>query len=163
VEYEAIGAPITSAVCYCASCQQAGRALEQLPAAPPVLEPDGGTSVILFRKDRVRCVHGREQLEAHRLRPDSPTRRLVATCCNSAMFLDFTRGHWLSMYRRRFPADAPQIEMRLMTKYRRAAVALDGDVPSHRGLSGGFMIKLLAARIAMGFRSPTFDDGGTSG
>jgi len=35
VEYEAIGAPITSVVCYCASCQEAGRAFEKLPAAPP--------------------------------------------------------------------------------------------------------------------------------
>jgi hypothetical protein len=163
VEYEAIGAPITSAVCYCASCQQAGRALDQLPAAPPVLEPDGGTAVILFRKDRVRCVHGREHLEAHRLKPDSPTRRLVANCCHSAMFLDFSKGHWLSMYRRRFPADAPDIEMRLMTKHRRASVALGGDVPNHRGLSGRFVMKLLASRIAMGVRVPEFDDGGRSG
>ena len=37
VEYEAIGAPITSAICYCASCQEAGHAFEQLPAPPAVL------------------------------------------------------------------------------------------------------------------------------
>jgi hypothetical protein len=159
VEYEAIGTPITSAVCYCASCQEAGRILGEFPAAPQVLEPDGGTAVILFRKDRVRCVHGRERLQAHRLKPDSPTRRLVATCCHSAMFLDFTKGHWLSMYRRRFPADAPGIEMRLMTKYARAGVALGGGVPSYRGLSGKFVVKLLAARLAMGIRVPNFDDG----
>ena len=163
VEYEAIGAPITSVVCYCASCQEAGRAFEQFPAAPPVLEPDGGTAAILFRKDRVRCVHGREQLKEYRLKPDSPTRRLVATCCNSAMFLDFTKGHWLSMYRLRFPTDAPEIEMRVMTRNRRASVALASDVPNYRGQSGRFMMKLLAAWIAMGFRLPNFDGGGRSG
>lgn len=160
VEYQAIGAPITSVVCYCASCEEAGRAFEQFPAAPPVLEPDGGTAAILFRKDRVRCVHGREQLKEHRLKSNSPTRRLVATCCNSAMLLDFTKGHWLSMYRRRFPTDAPEIEMRVMTRDRRASVALASDVPNYRGHSGKFMMKLLAARIAMGFRLPNFDVGG---
>ena len=162
VEFEAIGAPITSVVCYCASCQKAGRAFERFPAAPPVLESDGGTAAILFRKDRVRCVHGRERLQEHRLKSDSPTRRLVATCCNSAMFLDFTKGHWLSMYRRRFSMDAPDIEMRMMTKDRRDSVALASDVPNYRGYSGRFMMKLLAARIAMGFRSASLDVGGRS-
>src|SRR5947209_2337952 len=100
VEYEAIGDPIASVVCYCNSCQKAGAVFEQLPEAPPVLEPDGGTAAVLFRKDRINCIRGREQLKEHRLTPDSPTRRYVAACCNSAMFLDFTRAHWLSMYRR---------------------------------------------------------------
>ena len=163
VEFEAIGAPITSAICYCASCQKAGRVLEQLPAAPPVLEPDGGTATVLYRKDRVRCVQGREHVKAYRLKPESPTRRLVATCCNSAMLLDFTKGHWLSMYRCRFPTGAPEIEMRVMTRDRRATIDLAGDVPIYRGHSGRFMLKLLAARIAMGFRSPNFDVGGISG
>ena len=141
VEYEAIGAPIICAICYCVSCQEAGRAFEQRPGAPPVLDPDGGTAVLLFRKDRVRCVHGREKLEEHRLKADSPTRRLVAKCCNSAMFLDFTKGHWLSMYRRRFPADAPEIEMRVMTRERCTGIALADDLPNHRGRSGKFMLK----------------------
>jgi hypothetical protein len=157
VEFEATGAPITSVVCYCASCQEAGREFEQLSAAPPVLASDGGTATILFRKDRVRCVHGHEHLKEYRLKPESPTRRLVATCCNSAMFLDFTKGHWLSMYRCRFPMDAPEIEMRVMTRDRRASVDLACDMPNYRGYSGRFMMKLLAARIAMGFRSPNFD------
>ena len=151
VEYEAVGTPITSAVCYCASCQQAGRGFEQLPAAPPVLEPDGGTAMVLYRKDRVRCVHGADLLKEYRLKPSSPTRRLVATCCNSAMLLDFTKGHWLSMYRHRLPPDAPRIEMRLMTRDRRADIPLADDVPNHRGFPGRFLLKILAARIAMMF------------
>src|SRR5580698_5032873 len=143
VRLEATGAPILTAVCYCADCQEAGRRLAQLASAPPVLASDGGTEIVLCRKDRVRCVSGAGHLEEHRLKPDSPTRRLVATCCNSAMFLDFTKGHWLSMYRCRFPADAPEIEMRVMTRDRRASVALADDVPNYRGYSGRFMLKLL--------------------
>ena len=95
-----------TASCYCASCQEAGSRFEQLPSAPPVLNPDGGTDYVLYRKDRVQCVTGQEYLEEHRLKPDSPTRRVIATCCNSGMFLDFTKGHWLTMYRNRFPAGA---------------------------------------------------------
>jgi len=102
VKVEAIGRPILAASCYCTSCQDAGHRLERLAAAPPMLDPDGGTNMILYRKDRVQFVTGRQRLEEHRLKPDSPTRRVVATCCNSAMFLDFTKGHWLSMYRNRF-------------------------------------------------------------
>jgi hypothetical protein len=163
VEYEAIGTPITSVICYCASCQEAGRAFEQLPAAPPMLETDGGTAAILYRKDRVRCVKGQGHLKEYRLKPESPTRRLVATCCNTSMFLDFTKGHWLSMYRCRFLKGAPEIEMRVMTKDRRSSVALPNDVPNYRGHSGRFMVKLLAAWIAMGFQTPKFDVGGPAG
>jgi hypothetical protein len=152
VKFEAVGAPILTGACYCASCQEAGRRLEQLASAPPVLDPDGGTGVTLFRKDRVQCVRGREYLEEHRLKPKSPTRRVVATCCNSAMLLDFTKGHWLSIYRNRFPAGAPPLEMRVMTQDRRAGVELADDVPNYRGFSGKFMLKLLAARISMGLR-----------
>jgi hypothetical protein len=152
VKFEAVGAPILTGACYCASCQEAGRRLEQLASAPPVLDPDGGTGVVLFRKDRVQCVKGLEYLEERRLKPKSPTRRVVATCCNSAMLLDFTKGHWLSMYRNRFPTGVPPLEMRVMTKDRRAGVELADDVPNYGGFSGKFMFKLLAARIAMGLR-----------
>jgi hypothetical protein len=152
VKFEAVGAPLLTATCFCASCQEAGRRLEQLASAPPVLDPDGGTGVILFRKDRVQCVMGLEHLEEHRLKPESPTRRVVATCCHSAMFLDFTKGHWLSMYRNRFPTGGPPLEMRVMTKGRRAGVELTADVPNYGRFPGKLLLRLLAARIAMGLR-----------
>ena len=152
VKLEAVGPPILAVSCYCASCQEAGRRFEQVDSAPPVLDPDSGTGLILYRKDRVQFVTGREYLEERRLKPASPTRRVVATCCNSAIFLDFTKGHWLSMYRNRFPTGAPPLEMRVMTKDRRAGGELADDIPNHRGFSGQFMLKLIAARIAMGLR-----------
>jgi hypothetical protein len=72
VKIEAVGLPILTGSCYCTSCQEAGRQFEQLASAPPLLDLDGGTGVILYRKDRVRCVMGQEYLEERRLRPDSP-------------------------------------------------------------------------------------------
>jgi hypothetical protein len=162
VKLEALGPPILTCSCYCTSCQEAGRRFEQLPSAPPVLDPDSGTGFILYRKDRVHCVTGQEFLEEHRLKPDSPTRRVIATCCNSAMFLDFIKGHWLSMYRNRFPTGAPPLEMRVMTKERRIGVELADDLPNHGGRSGKFMLKLIAAWIAMGLRRPEIALGKTA-
>ena len=154
VVIETTGAPTVHAACYCASCQAAGRQIEQLADAPPVLGADGGTDVVLYRKDRVRCAQGGERLEAFRLKPASPTRRIVATCCNSAMFLDFTRGHWLTVYRARLPEDVPPLELRVMTADRPEGVVLPDDVPNHAGQPGGLMWRLLTAWAAMGFRVP---------
>jgi len=149
VAFEAVGAPILGATCYCTSCQTAGRQIEQLASAPKVLDADGGTSYALYRRDRVACTQGRERLQDIRLKPDSPTRRVIATCCNSAMFLDFTKGHWLTIYRARFQDDAPPIDMRVMTRERPQTAPIADGVPSYKGHSGRFMMKLLRARIAM--------------
>jgi hypothetical protein len=159
VAFEALGRPIVSTACYCASCQDAGRRIEPLAGAPPVLDADGATAFVLYRKDRIRCLRGGERLETHRLKPDSPTRRVVANCCNSAMFLDFTKGHWLTLYRDRLPEGAPPLEMRVMTADRRAGVELPEDVPSYAKYSGRFMWKLLTAWAAMGFRAPKVETG----
>ncbi|WP_229726826.1 GFA family protein [Sphingomonas alpina] len=149
VAFETRRAPIIAAACYCHSCQEAGRQIEQLFAAPPVLDADGATQFILYRKDRVTCIKGAEYLEDRRLTPASPTRRVLATCCNSAMFLEFSNGHWLSLYRARFADGAPPLEMRVMTRDRPAGVTLPGDVPNFPRFSGKFMVKLFFAWIAM--------------
>ncbi len=148
------GPPIVRVACYCASCQEAGRQIGQMSDAPPVLGADGGTDFVLYRKDRVRCVRGGERLDARRLKPESPTRRLVATCCNTAMVLDFTKGHWLSVYLSRLPEPQPPVDMRVMTADSPKDVALPQDAPNDAGRSGKLMCRLLAAWAAMGFRAP---------
>jgi hypothetical protein len=70
------------------------------------------------------------------------------------MFLEMKGGHWLSMYRNRFPEGAPSLEMRVMTRDRPAGVELAGDLPNFASHSAKFMWKLLTAWIAMGFRAP---------
>jgi len=154
VKIETVGQPIIAAACYCTSCREAGRRFEQLPSAPPVLNATGGADYLLYRKDRIKCVAGQAYLEEHRLKPESPTRRVLATCCNSAMFADFTKGHWLTLYRNRFPAGAPPIEMRIMIRDRQDGVALADDLPNYESHSGKAMLRLLAAWAAMGFRRP---------
>ena len=78
------------------------------------------------------------------------------------MFLDFIKGHWLSMYRNRFPTGAPPLEMRVMTNERRVGVELGEELPNYSGRSGKFMLKLIAAWIAMGLRRPEFPLGKTA-
>ena len=64
-------------------------------------------------------------------------------------FLEFEKGHWLSVYRTALQGDLPPLEMRVHTKSNPKGRALLNDVPSYRGYSAKFMVKLFAAWIAM--------------
>lgn len=148
-------APIVSTECYCTSCRAAGRRFEALDAAPRILSDDGGTRFVLYRKDRVRFVAGAEHLREFRLEADSPTRRVVAVCCNTPVFLEFKGGHWLSLYAGLWSRGAlPPLQLRTMTSDLPAGTVLPADVPNGRRQSFSFFAKLLGAWIAMGFRSP---------
>ena len=157
VQLQLAGQPILRGICYCTDCQEAGRGFQATPGAAPVLADDGGTDYVLYRKDRVRCVRGGDLLEERRLKPESPTRRMVARCCNTPMFLDFTKGHWLTVYRDRLSGAVPPVAMRLMTAQRPAGVTLPDDAANYPGRSGKFMLKLLGAWAAMGFRRPAVE------
>ncbi|HEY4066635.1 MAG TPA: DUF6151 family protein [Burkholderiaceae bacterium] len=148
------GAPIMHVACYCTSCRTAGQAFERTLGAPPVVAGDGGTDYVLCRKDRVSLTSGAGRLSEHRLTPESPTRRMIATCCNTPMLLEFTKGHWVTFYRSRLPEHIPALEMRVMTADKPADVTLPDDVPNHAARPGTFMWKLLSSWAAMGFRRP---------
>jgi hypothetical protein len=64
VELQITGGPILRGVCYCASCQEAGRRHQAPPGADAVVAADGGTDYVLYCKDRVRCVQGGELLKS---------------------------------------------------------------------------------------------------
>ena len=157
VVLEIAGAPILRGICYCSSCQEAGRRHQEEPGTDSILADDGGTDYVLYRKDRVCCVQGTELFEERRLKPASPTRRMRARCCGTAMFLGFTKGHWLTIYRGRLPADMPPAIMRMMTAERPQGVILPDDITNYPGHSGKFMLKLLGAWMAMGFKRPAVD------
>ena len=118
VEMAMSGKPLLHGICYCTSCQEAGRRHQARSGLDRILAEDGGTDYVLYRKDRVRCSKGGDLLEERRLKPDLPTRRMFARCCDSAMFLDFTKGHWLTVYRGRLPDDIAPATMRMMTAER---------------------------------------------
>ncbi len=149
VQCEAVGDPIVSAVCYCSDCQAGGHQLEALAGGPPVLDPDGGTPYLTFRKDRFKCVEGAELLIGYKLGESAPTQRFVASCCNSGMFLKFAPGFWISAYRKRFAEPLPPIEMRNKTEWRHSALPLPTDAPAYRGFPGRLFWRLIKARVAM--------------
>lgn len=149
------GAPIVNCECCCNSCRAAGARLQTLPSAPKMLGPNGTTRFVLYRKDRIHVLRGATYLKEHRLTPESKTRRVIATCCNTPVFLEFQNGHWLSLYGCLWPAGTlPALEMRTMAMDLPAGTTLPDDVPNARRQSLSFFAKLMSAWIAMGFRSP---------
>ena len=162
VQLEALRAPIISTECHCNSCRTAGVRLEAAHAARPVLEANGGTRFVLYRKDRIRLLRGAELLKEFRLTPKSPTRRVVASCCNTPVFLEFESGHWLSLYSALWPRGTqPPLDLRTMTSDLPDRAGLADDVPSGKRQTALFYAKLLRAWIAMGFKSPKIGIHGT--
>jgi hypothetical protein len=149
------GAPIVSTECCCNSCRDAGASIAALPGAAAVVDDKGATRFELYRKDRVRFVASAEHLKEFRLTPESKTRRVVAACCNTPLFLELQSGHWFSIYGGLWPRDTlPPLEMRTMAMDLPDPSALPDDVPNARRQSAAFMWRLLGAWIAMGFRAP---------
>lgn len=150
VELKASDSPIANVVCYCDDCQKGARQIEALPNAGAVADPDGGTAYVLYRKDRIACSNGAEFLKSYKLKDTSATNRVVATCCNSAMFVNFDKGpHWVSAYRARFHGDLALLQFRTCTKFKPEGVVLSDDVPSYRTYPPALIFKLLASRVAM--------------
>ena len=154
--------PIVSVECCCTSCRTAGGVLEKMPGAPRIMGQNAATQLVLYRKDRVQFTKGTALLQEYRLKPNSPTRRIVAGCCNTPICLDFTKGHWLSLYGTLWPAHtAPAIQMRTMAGDAPEGTILSEDVPNHKRFALSLLVKLLIAWVAMGFQSPKVIVGGT--
>jgi hypothetical protein len=150
------GAPILAAECHCDSCRAAAaRLAAALPGAPEVRAENGGVPYVLYRKDRLAFPAGTGRLQEFRLTPASRTRRIVAACCGTPLFTEFEGGHWLSLFSSLWPKDVrPPPEIRTMTGDRPTGTVLDDSVPNARRHTASFMLKLLAAWVAMGFRVP---------
>jgi len=150
VRCEVIGAPIVAAICYCTGCQEGARRIEALVGAPQFREADGGTSLLTFRDDRFACITGHDLLVGYKIAADSPTRRMVASCCNAALFLKYEPGFWVSTYRARYNgADLPPVEMRNQIAHRQPGAPLPADVPAFQGFPLRLFARLLQARFAM--------------
>jgi hypothetical protein len=146
----AFGPPITAAACYCDSCQEAAHQIGSLANAPRVAGSDGGTEYVLYRKDRVLCTQGKELLKAYKLNPESPTSRVVADCCNTAMFLAFDDSkHWVDLYRSRCLGDVPALRMRVCTRFAPDAKRLPVDVPQFASYPLRFIAALIWAKFGM--------------
>ena len=149
VELETQGKPILTSVCYCDDCQRASRQLESLPGAPQLLGEDGGTPYVLYRKDRVVFVKGKELLQDQRLEGEAFTKRTVASCCNSALYLEYEKGHWFSFFRDRLTGPIPPVQMRIQTRFKLPGTVLPQDAPAFQAFPPRFIVKLLWSRLMM--------------
>jgi len=74
----------------------------------------------------------------------------MASCCNSAMFLKYALGFWVSTYRARFnETDLPPLEMKIQIEHRRADSPLPNDAPCYRGIPMRLYMTGALARVAM--------------
>lgn len=147
VEVAVEGRPILVAACFCDDCQEAARRLEA-EGGHAHLSPNGGTEHLMVRRDRLRVTKGMERLGERRLKPESKTARLVASCCGTAMLLDFAPGHWVDVHRAAFGAAAPPVNFRTMTRFAPAPIPDDG-IPSPAKHDARFFARLLAAWLPM--------------
>jgi Family of unknown function (DUF6151) len=155
VDIEVIGDPMISAECCCNSCRAAAARLQKLPDATALLGPFDETRFVLYRKDRIRFLKGAEYFKDFRLTPGAKTRRVIAACCNTPIFLEFQGAHWLNLYGGLWPAGTlPPPALRTMTSDLPDASVLPNDVPNYKRQSISFFGKLLTTWIAMGFRNP---------
>jgi hypothetical protein len=156
------GAPILVSECLCDSCRAAAARLAKLPGGSDILTSYGATPSAEYRKDRIEIVSGAESLREFRLKPEAGSRRIVATCCNTPVFLEMKGAHWLSLYLHLWPKDArPKATLRTMTGDLPDASSLPADIPNLKSHTVSFYMKLLGAWIAMGFRNPTITTAGT--
>ncbi|RYE58073.1 MAG: hypothetical protein EOP20_06540 [Hyphomicrobiales bacterium] len=155
---ELVGAPFITAECHCNSCREGSKRLASLPLSRSMTAENGGTPYVLYRKDRVRFPNGTGLLRGYRLSEKAPTRRVVTTCCNTPVFVEFNSGHWLSLYASLWQdAPAPAMQIRTQTGDVPAGTQLDSTLPTGGWATAGFYAKLLAVWIAMGFRVPKIE------
>jgi hypothetical protein len=149
VECRGHGKPISTAVCYCDDCQAAARQIEALSGAPPAADPDGGFAAVVFHRKRFETTLGADLLDRYRLRSESPTYRMVARCCNSAMYLGFDKGFWwISAYRNRVVGKPPPIEFRHMIRYRTSELPLPKDAPHSQGYPPRLVLRSAGVGLA---------------
>jgi hypothetical protein len=146
VEVGAWSEPIVVSACYCDDCQAADERLAASANSAPAPSADGGTEFMLFRRDRIACTRGADRLEAMRLTAATKTRRMIASCCGTPMYVAFDDAPpWVSALRPPFGEDAPPVEMRICTRFRQPEDKANDGLPSHPGYPVAMIVRILAA------------------
>lgn len=141
--------PIAALSCCCDDCQAAAAELEALPGAPAFREPCGGTPAVLFAKTALKITKGHDKLTAHRLRSGSRTKRMVAACCNSFLYVTFDRGpFWVDVVSTRIDGEAPNTRWRIQTRYLDAPPP--NDLANHGKYPQGLVWRIALAGVLAG-------------
>jgi hypothetical protein len=135
--------------CYCNDCQAAGRAIDAWPNGRGGVAADGGMVSSIFRKDRVRCVSGRELLVDHKLRADSATIREIASCCNSSVATRFDNQTPIVTLRTYAQETRLTPDMCVYTKHAPDAQQIKHTAPRYRAIPLKLIVKVMAASLAL--------------
>jgi hypothetical protein len=155
VEIGAWAEPIVVAACYCDDCQAAAQRLAASANEAPAVSADGRTEFMVFRRDRIACTRGAENLQAMRLTGATKTRRMIAGCCTTPMYAGFDdKRPWVSAFRASFGPDAPPVEMRICTRFRRSEEEAQDSLPSHPRYPAAMIIRILAVWPLVLFSRP---------
>jgi len=147
--------------CLCNSCREAAARLATLPGANCILTSYAATACANYRKDRIRVIAGAEHLKEFRLSGDAGTRRIVAACCNTPVFLELKGGHWLGVFVNLWPDETrPKADLRTMVGDLSDTSRLPDDIPNLKTHSLSFYMKLFGAWLGMGFRNPKIEVAG---
>jgi hypothetical protein len=80
---------------------------------------------------------------------------MIAACCATPMYLAFDdKRPWVSAFRASFGADAPAVEMRICTRFRRSGQEAKDGLLSHPGYPAAMIVRILAAWPLMLFSRP---------
>ena len=155
VEVCAWGKPIIVNTCYCDDCQAAAERLAVPAKLASTTSTDGGTDFMVFRRDRLACTRGIDSLQVMKLMSVSKTRRMVAGCCVTPMYLAFEdKRPWVSAFRANFGLDAPPVERRICTRFRRSEEKAVDGLASHSGYPPAMMARILSVWPLMLFSQP---------
>jgi hypothetical protein len=156
VELGAWAEPIAVNACYCDDCRTAAQRLAAAAGTEPASNTnDDGTEFMLFRRDRIACTRGADRLQETRLTAATKTRRMIAGCCATPMYLAFDdKRPWVSAFRASFGPDAPPVEMRICTRFRPSEAKDEDGLPSHPGYPFAMMLRIMAAWPLMLFSRP---------
>lgn len=148
VRFEAASSPAFNVVCYCTDCQAAGAALHTEMGCEAPCEADGGTSYSSFLEKDWHCVSGEDKIRGHKLKPDSPSTRYVASCCQTPLYLNYAPGFWVSTYRKPFTNALPPMKWRIKTSDRTSDLPYPDNIPRFKG----FPLRLYGALLKAKWR-----------
>ena len=145
VEIDIEGVPVLVSACHCDDCQEGWGRIQDLENAPQVVDERGGTEFVFYMREQVSVIQGDALLQAHKLKPESPTSRVAAGCCNTALYSERQGTPYLAVVRARLGAEAPPLEMRHFTKFALQQPFNPGDLPAYSGVPARMIFKLLRA------------------
>ena len=139
--------------CCCNSCRDAGERFLKLSPDASTFAANGTVTFVMQRNDRLTIMTGEEYLAVHRLDETATTSRVLATCCNTPMYLQMKGGHWASIYGTLWDEDQrPAPQMRTLTVDSPELSVLSNDIPNLKTHSITFYWRLFMAWVRMGFR-----------